>query len=544
MKKCAKGLALVLSIIIMALPCLALAGPAADFEREAYGNGRSTVKTVSFTPGQVFKGDSDLAIIGDLLEAVQLRTTSQYTADGPYSFFEWIMNGQQALTFGTLIQGTELHVFSSLLGDNVLSFTPEEIILTYLNILENMTASAELDGEAQEMLDNALGEMRDLIRQGSENIEAMVSSQLGDMMSAFALLGQLSFDEDIMESSMAGVLEEIDANSTYEKGEFLGDFHDPASAKGTVTIKPEYLNVFIDAVAEAFVTENNVAVLREYLGTVSEEGATMTDEELDTQLRSVFQMVKEDVFGYIRAPIVIAVLMNDAGETVAFDISTAIAPPNVDFEDAIPLKITLGNKAAEHGVVTQLACVMGNEYTTLKLVADWLTADPYMAGEQQVEDSIFKIEFQAIGDEDETVFRIALAYDAQSMATATDAAEDWSFVLEVEEYGTVTNITAKAQTVAAYDGTDMTSDTTIALVISEDGEQMPIGTTTIKVASGEPVDVLTVPDTNVHLGQMTAEETAAWGEEILPDVMTGIGQFIQYLPMSILQQIAPMLQGM
>lgn len=115
--------AILLAVLMAALPLFAVAESPLAALGQAIENGEPMEVTVSFTPGEALAADADLKPLADLLDAMALVGTVQRDA----GMFRLMLSGTDVLDLVSVQQGGTLTLASNLLGQDAVSLKESEL---------------------------------------------------------------------------------------------------------------------------------------------------------------------------------------------------------------------------------------------------------------------------------------------------------------------------------------------------------------------------------------------------------------------------------
>ena len=328
-----KMTALVLVLALMLVPTLSLGeSAAAAFEQKALEAGRSLNTTVTFEPGDLLTQDPSLSMIGDVLKSLSLKTAKQDDGENSLGSFAVLLQGQPALTFTALHKGDEFHLMSSLIGESVLSFTPQEFVQLCMTVVDAAISATEQSGTAGE----ALSELKAKMEGIKSLITGMFTTKPSDAdPTVFSLPFKMpEFNQDSLQADLVvpvmTLVTGIMSAPEMTTGTFESEKHDTATTQVIYSISAEKIQELLQIISAWATKEENFNALYDFLASAgvsqgSGEEAKAKMLQWFTELPANFA---RDAAPSMKQPITLTMLMDDKGGTPATEIKGQFAGDN------------------------------------------------------------------------------------------------------------------------------------------------------------------------------------------------------------------------
>ena len=521
--------AVIMALALMLVPTLSLGeSAAAAFEQKALEAGRSLSTTVTFEPGDLFTKDPSMSMFGDVFKSLSVKTVKQEEGENALGVFTMLLQDQPALTFTATKKGDELHLMSSLMGDSVLSFTPQEFVQLYFTVADAAIAAAEQSG----MVPEGLAEMKAQMEGMKSVITGMFTNKTDDTdLTAFALpfkmpeFDQESLQADLMTPVMTwftGIMSAPEMST----GTFDSEKHDTATTQVVYSISAEKIQELLQIVSDWATKEDNFNVIHNFL---SSAGAVqMSGEEAKTKLLQGIADLPanfaKDAAPAMKQPITLTMLMDDMGNTPLTEIKGQFTG-----KDAKDSTFLLGfySKTEGEDVTGLFTLDVGTADDSFRL--GFTSKEP--ANGLADTAKAWKFEMSATENGMEA-FALALDFAGEEKATETTAEDAWKLNINLNAGGMPIGASLDYKSASAFDGKDVKTEDTLACFMT--GLESPVLTIKTVTVSGDPVAYPEIPSDSVRLGKMTIEELTAWGEAAMQTAMVSLMSAMQYLPESVL----------
>ncbi len=523
--------AVIMALALLLVPSLSLGESAAEvFEQKALEAGRSLNTTVTFEPGDLFAQDPSMSMIGDVLKALSIKTSSQKAGEDFLGSFSLLMQDQPALSFTALEKGDEFHLMSNLLGDSVLSFTPQEFMQLYFTVMDEALAAAEKSGIAE----GELAALKAQLESYKSVITGIFTAKTeGADPAALALPFKMpEFNPESLQADLitpvtawaAGIMAAPETST----GTFESEKHDAATTKLVYAISAENIKELLQIVSDWAVKEENFKALSDFLDSAN-AGQTDTKqakEEMLQMLKDLPESFAKEAASSMRQPITLTMLMDDKGNTPATEIKGQFAGQNAADGDAAFL-LGIYSKTEGTDVTSLFTLDSGTAKDSFRLAF----SSKAPADGSEAAASAWKLEIGAT-EKGTEAFALALDYTGEEKATDTQADKTWKLGVNLNAGGMPISAALDYKSASAFDGKDVKTDT--ALTASMTGMESPVLTIRTVTESGDPVVYPDVSANSVRLGKMTIEELTVWSQTALQTALTGLMGAMQYLPESVL----------
>lgn len=528
--------ALAMALALLLVPSLSLGeSAAAAFEQKALDAGRSLSTTVTFAPGDFLAQDPSMSMIADVLKTLSIKTTSQKDSENSLKTFSMLLQDQPALSLTALGKGEEFHLMSSLLGDSVLSFTPEEFAQLYFTLTDVAIDAAEKSGMAADELAKLKTQL--------ESYKSMVTGVLtaktsGADTTAFAMpFNMPEFNQESLQADLVTPITTwatgIMSSPQTTTGTFESEKHDAATTQVVYSISAEQIQQLLQIVSDWASKEDNFNALVNFLSSASAGSNQLKDEDKAKLLQGIKDLpasFAKDAAPSMKQPVTLTMLMDDKGNTPSTEIKGQFAGTDAAAGD-FNFLIGIYSKTEGTDVTSLFTLDAGTTANALRLsFSSKAPADGTPASA-----SAWKLEMGATENGAEA-FSLALDFTGEEKATETTADDTWKLGVNLNAGGMPISVTLDSKSTATFDGKDVKKDA--ALVLSMTGMEGPVLTINTSTVSGDPVAYPEVPAGSVRLGKMTFEELTAWSQTALETAMTSLMGAMQYLPESVLTLFA------
>jgi hypothetical protein len=523
---------LVIALALLLVPSLSLGeSAAAAFEQKALDAGRSLSTTVTFVPGDFLSQDSSMSMIADVLKILSIKTSCQKDSENTLGSFSMNLQDQPALSFTALKKGEEFHLMSNLLGDSVLSFTPEEFAQLYFTLTDEALSAAEKSGMAADQL-AALKAQMDSYKSMMTGIIAAKTS--GADTEVFAMPFKLpEFNQESLQADLVAPITAwatgIMSTPQTTTGTFESEKYDTATTQAVYSISADQIQQLMQIVSDWAAKEDNFNTIVNFLSSASAGTNQLKDEDKATLLQKIKDLpatFAKEAAPSMKQPVTLTVMTDDKGNTPAMEIKGLFTGTDAAASD-VNLLVGIYSKTEGSDVTSTFTLDAGTAADALRLsFSNKAPADGTPAKAKA-----WKFEAGATENGTET-FSIALDFTGEENATETTADDTWKLGINLNAGGMPISVTLDSKSAATFDGKDVKKDA--ALTVSMTGMEGPVLTINTSTVSGDPVAYPEVPADSVRLGKMTMEELNTWSQAAMQTAMTSLMSAMQYLPESVL----------
>lgn len=527
--------ALVMALALVLVPSLSLGeSAAAAFEQKALDAGRSLNTTVSFVPGDFLSQDPSMSMIADVLKTLSIKTTKQKDSENSLKNFSMLLQDQPALSFTALEKGEELHLMSSLLGDSVLSFTPEEFVQLYFTLTDAVLDAAEKSGMAAD----ALAQMKAQLESSKSMITGILTAKAsGTDAGAPALPFKMpEFNPESLQADLVTPISTwaagITSSPQMTTGTFESEKHDTATTQVVYSVSAEQIQQLLQIVSDWAAKEDNFNAIVSFLSSASAGASQLKDEDKAKLLQGIKDLpaaFAKDAAPSMKQPVTLTLLMDDKGNTPATEIKGQFAGPDAASGD---FNFLVGIYSKTEG--TDVTSLFTLDASTAADAFRLSFSSKSPADGTPANASAWKFEVGAT-DNGAEVFSLGLDFTGEEKATETTADDTWKLGINVNAGGMPISVTMDSKSAATFDGKDVKKDA--ALTLSMTGLEGPVLTINTSTVSGDPVAYPEVPANSVRLGKMTLDELNTWSQTALQTAMTSLMGAMQYLPKSVMPLI-------
>lgn len=519
-----KFIALVLAFALLAFPVLSL-GEAApkSFLDQAFEAGRSVKTTVTFTPGDMLTQDPTLSIAADLLKVLKVEASKQKQGDTALEKVELFLQDKSSLDFSFLKESGQFHILSNLLGGQVLSFTPEEFVTFYTNMMESM--AKDVPGFDAKML---------------ESMKASIAASMSSSMQASKgapkdlkdIAGYMELDPDSLQKDLVDPIiawyTDITSKPEVTQGTFESEKHDPAVTQKVYTISTEQVKAAIAIFSNWATKDQNLDWFMKKAASSGGNPATLSKEELRAQLAAAPEEFAKGAASTSQS-ITITELLDAQGATKAFEVKAEVA--SAASTDA-PVSVVAGKyvKTGADGVTTLYSLDTADGQDTVALTfTNNETPDATEGDTTVVSTTSWQLAGSAKSSGTETM-NFSLGFDCKKAKSVDTTQEDWKLDITVNAGGMPLSASFAGTEKSVLSGVDAKADGKVDISVLG----APALTINYTTASGDPAALPSIPDGSVRLGKMTQEELNAWGQDASTVAMGQLMGLMSNLPPSIL----------
>lgn len=529
--KIRKFAALALAFSLLTLPLLSQAAPA-SFLNEAYEAGRSVKTTVTFLPGESMARGPSLQLASDLLSALRIEAAGQKAGSTELQNLVLFLNDEPSLSLTALAEDDQFHIMSNFLGEQVLSFTPEEYFALYANMLEESGAGEEAPALMQAYM-------------------KMYASLLKGELFDLSKFDAQSLQDDLLEPLNAW-FEALLASPEVTAGVFESGRHDTAATKIVYSLSPERIAGLLTILTGWAVKEENLDQLLAIVSAMLPEYGDLSQYRED--IRNAYQALpdsfrKEAAPAFLQ-PISLSAFLDGEDLLKAVEIKAQFAG-NGPGEPSILITAGQYIKTEADGVTTLYSLDVKPDKA--KALAGELSGYGFrMPGADSVSISFSKKDIPNEAKGDETVARcqwrfvtvvkgsgvellvLRLNYSGLAASSARAVNKDWTLNVYASPNGRATGVVLAGSEKSVLEGKHAKAEGKLALYSSGSKPDCSVAYT---VSTGAPEELPAIPKDSVRLGRMTVEELQAWGEEAAPVAMGQWMGLLSNLPPSILKVI-------
>ncbi len=534
--KTRKLTALILALALLAFPVFSMAEAApSSFLAKAYEAGRNVKTTITFLPGNEMTRNPSLRLFADLFNVLRMETTTQKQGDTAFEKFELFLQDKSSLSLTALADDNEFHIMSNFLGDQVLSFTPEEYMTMYFNMME---ADLKDSGAPEEEIAFMKAYQRVYI--------SLLKGEFPDLSKFDAK----SLQKDLIlpiNAWISGLL----ASPKTTTGVFESDKHDTATTKAAYSLSADKIGDFLDIITTWAVKDENLDQLLNITSTMFPEYGDLNPykEDVKKAYQEIPGSFRKEIAPAFVQPITLTVFLDEGGLLKAAELNARFAGSEPEDPDVL---ITAGQYTkTEADGVTDLYSLdiapskAGIASPTAKYGFDLPGADsvslsfshkaaaPQTKGEDTVAAKKWRF-LTIIKGSGVELFVLRLNYEGQTVSSAKAIQKDWTLNVYVSPQGRATGASLSGSEKSVLEGKDTKAEGKVDVYYMGAKPALTIAYTT---QTGEPEDLPVIPKDSVRLGKMTLEELEAWGQEAAPVVMGQIMGLISNLPPSILKVI-------
>jgi len=489
--------AVLLALVMLALPVLSLAASPAEMLEEAVNAGRPVTGKVAFELGAIPGLDAEAATIAkELVDALGFS----FAQAGDQSNFALTISNEDAVTFAVANDGADIYVQSNLLGEKSLAFNEEDgkVILGYL---KNLIVESGIMSEAD------MAEFEAAIQQAANQTNIQVSEE--DFLADLDLTEVISIAAELAMKAETSEVTMQPRNS------------DNAATVTKITLTGEDVAKLYKAIFESM---KNSASMAEMLNAMelNMDGKPVTAEEMLAKLPEI----ADEMGKMIQGDIPVEVYMDENGEVVYAIGSVTMKGENEEGkEETIAMNMdyarltindgvthavnVIAKDAADEGVSISVNVMETEKLTSVNVGIASIkagVAEPVITVDVNVEKEYGETESEEDMDINVTII------DSESK-------EEFSFRIEIE---------SEAKKV----GEDVAYEMDMDLYIM--GMEEEILCVKAYEETGSAPETIVTADA-VRPGQMTEEEFSSFlMEDVANNAMNALTGALQKLPTSVL----------
>jgi hypothetical protein len=477
--KAQKIAAFILMLALFALPSLCYGETASlPFLEKAYENGRGVKAAITFKPGQALEQDPSKAAQCSLLKALRVETFRQKQGDAAFHRAELFVQDKPSLSLTLMKKADECHILSSLLKDQMLSFTRKE----FNSLIEFDSKSLQVD------------------------LMKPLSTWFGGLAS--------------------------DAKTTY--GTFESDKYDSASAQTVYTLTADRIASFLTIIAGWAGKDVNLDRILATASAPLAGNVSASKERIRQAILAMPDAFRKAAGPNLNEPATLTVWQDKSGVVKAAELKARFSGSSLAAGRYV--------KTQTDGVTTlyslNIAPEEARETDDFNTLFGMIAPE---ADSLSVSFSITDMPAETKGDETTTFSRwrftgvvkgtgtdlggIGLNFTGKTVTAVQAVKKNWTLNINARPYfGASLVCTEKSE----MSGMDAKTDGTLDLYYLP-GNQ-PTCTMVYTVSSVEPEAMPALPKDNVHLDKMNPDELYAWWQETYPAVMEELTGVMESLP--------------
>lgn len=488
--------AMLLALLMMALPVMGMAASPAEMIEGAAAAGQPVHTAITFDAGTIPGLDAETAeIVNDVIEALGFTTDTQENQTN----FAVQLSGKDVLTLAWATEGEDTYINSNLLGGTIaFNATEGDVIIDYLL---KMAVDADMFTESD------VAEMKQAIEQVKAQVNTQVEAIDLESIDTAALLAAI---EEIMQKVTVGEVTQQPKNS------------DPAASMITVKLTGEDVAKVYKVIFDVL---KNVPQFTQALESadLTMNGEKVSAEEMIAKLPELADQIGSMVQGEIP----VEIYLDEAGEPVYGIMSmTMKAEDEEGKEETITMDMDFARRTVDAGVtyaVTVRAEDANDEGVSITvdvlMTEELETTNVGIASiENGVSEPVITVSVLLEKDYGETESDESMIVDV--VVTDSDSGEEVSFKIEMDSEAEVL-----AEGGVLYEAE-------MALYIL--GMEEELFTINVEQLSGTAVDSIVTADA-VRPGAMTEDEVAEYvNGDVMNAMMNTLMGLVQNLPASVL----------
>lgn len=480
-----KLIAVIMSVIMMAMPVLSLAASPAEMLEAAWNNGRALKITGSFEIGETLfalaeMDEASAAIVGDLLDALAFSVTTQENGMVKGALE---LSGQEAVNVTLEPTEKELYIASSLMGNKVVAMTEEEMWTTMGHFINYFAASGMIDEDAAAEVVAMLPMLPALVE------EAIMADPMVTMLTS--LLGAVE------QSGAVDVLNRLLAKATVTVPDGQTRDFDMAAERMDMKLAA---NDIVDLI-EVFV---KIASAVPELAAMMELGDM---EDVQAELQDM-----REALAAANAAFEICVMVDDTGAIVYGYIAAVGSPDNPEMVHAY---VEYKRQTNAQGVGHSVLMTDGTNEISMNMLTDSATRDyfDFVAKEREAEEAVFHI-----------------VYDNNKNYGETEATSNGTLEISINDGYEPVVMNASFNVNAVQNGQDATCET----VVNLGAMGMELVSVKLKTETCDAMQTIKV-NKMARPGKMTFEEFVAdFDGKFANSAAMNLMNVLQLLPESIL----------
>ena len=472
-----KAAALILVLALFALPALCLGEAGPSFEK-AYEAGRGVKAAVTFKPGQALERNPAMAQLCGLLKALRVETYLQKQNDTILCNTKLFVQDKPSLSLTFIKEAEEFHILSSLLEDQMLSFTPKG----YDNLFE--------------------------------------------------------FDLQSLQNDLAAPLSlwftEISSDAKTSAGTFESGRHDTAVKQTVYTLSADRISSFLTIIAGWASQDMNLDRILAIAATPLAGDIAASKERVRKAILAMPKAFLEAAGPALSEPATLTVWLGADGIMKAAELKARfsgyvlVAGQYVQTRpDGVTTQYSLNispEEARKTDDVSTMFGMIAPAADSLSLSFAKTDTPAETKGEETIQNSRWRFSCAVKGSGTE-LGGIGLNFTGTILTSARSAQKDWTMNINARPYFGAALVCREKSVPSSTDTeTSGTLDLYYLPGIS------PTCTAAYTVSTGEPEALPALPKENVHLDKMNPDELYAWWQETYPAVMGKLAGVMEGLP--------------
>lgn len=492
-----KFTAVLLALLMMALPVLGMAASPAEMIEGAAAAGQPIHTAVTFDSGTIPGLDAETAaMVNDLIDALGFTTDTQENQTN----FAMQLSGTDVLTLAWATEGEDTYINSNLLGGTIaFNATEGDVIIDHL---------LKMAVDADMLTESDVAEVKQLIEQLKTEMNTQVEAIDLENIDMTALL---SVVEELMQKVTTGEVTQQPKNS------------DPAASVITMKLTGEDITKVYKVIFDVM---KNVPQFTQALESASltMNGEKVTADEMIAKLPELADQIGAMVQGEIPVEIyldeagepvygIMSMTMKAEDETITMDMDFARRTVN----EGVTYAVTIRAEDANDEGVSITADVLETEALT--------TANVGIASiKNGVSEPVITVSVLLNKNYGETKSEESMIVDV--VVTDSDSGEEISFKIDMDSEAEV----------LADGGVQYEAEMDLYLL----GMEEELFTIEVEQLSGKAVDSIVTADA-VRPGTMTEDEVAQYvNNDVMNALMNALMGLAQNLPASVLSLVMEM----
>lgn len=492
-----KFTAVLLALLMMALPVLGMAASPAEMIEGAAAAGQPIHTAVTFDSGTIPGLDAETAaMVNDLIDALGFTTDTQENQTN----FAMQLSGTDVLTLAWATEGEDTYINSNLLGGTIaFNATEGDVIIDHL---------LKMAVDADMLTESDVAEVKQLIEQLKTEMNTQVEAIDLENIDMTALL---SVVEELMQKVTTGEVTQQPKNS------------DPAASVITMKLTGEDITKVYKVIFDVM---KNVPQFTQALESASltMDGEKVTADEMIAKLPELADQIGAMVQGEIPVEIyldeagepvygIMSMTMKAEDETITMDMDFARRTVN----EGVTYAVTIRAEDANDEGVSITADVLETEALT--------TANVGIASiKNGVSEPVITVSVLLNKNYGETKSEENMIVDV--VVTDSDSGEEISFKIDMDSEAEV----------LADGGVQYEAEMDLYIL----GMEEELFTIEVEQLSGKAVDSIVTADA-VRPGTMTEDEVAQYvNNDVMNALMNALMGLVQNLPASVLSLVMEM----
>ncbi|MBQ7865367.1 MAG: hypothetical protein IJ350_03280 [Clostridia bacterium] len=492
-----KFTAVLLALLMMALPVLGMAASPAEMIEGAAAAGQPIHTAVTFDSGTIPGLDAETAaMVNDLIDALGFTTDTQENQTN----FAMQLSGTDVLTLAWATEGEDTYINSNLLGGTIaFNATEGDVIIDHL---------LKMAVDADMLTESDVAEVKQLIEQLKTEMNTQVEAIDLENIDMTALL---SVVEELMQKVTTGEVTQQPKNS------------DPAASVITMKLTGEDITKVYKVIFDVM---KNVPQFTQALESASltMNGEKVTADEMIAKLPELADQIGAMVQGEIPVEIyldeagepvygIMSMTMKAEDETITMDMDFARRTVN----EGVTYAVTIRAEDANDEGVSITADVLETEALT--------TANVGIASiKNGVSEPVITVSVLLNKNYGETKSEECMIVDV--VVTDSDSGEEISFKIDMDSEAEV----------LADGGVQYEAEMDLYIL----GMEEELFTIEVEQLSGKAVDSIVTADA-VRPGTMTEDEVAQYvNNDVMNALMNALMGLVQNLPASVLSLVMEM----